>query len=333
MVTGRGVDGADGHNYTNNGFVGESDSLHANKGSYLASVFDVAHDHGLSTAFYRSKLKLAIIDQSYDAANGAPDLTGDDDGLAKIDIARYSMTDSESGPLMDLLEVDLLETAVQLTFLHLVDPDPVGHSWGWESAEYFDAVRRIDTYLGRLLELVEANEPYAGRTSIVLTADHGGVGSSHTDAGDPENYIIPFCVWGADVPAAGHLYAINLATRSDPGADRPLYGIGMQPIRNGDISNLALDLLGLPPVPGSTINAAQDLRVSQAPPGDPQPTLRQLRSGAMQLRWAPVSPATVEVSIDLSRWVDAAGSWPSEQGYWVDPDPVAGRRFYRVVFE
>ena len=78
MVTGRGVDGADGHNYTNNGSIGAADTLHANKGNYLASVFDVAHDHGLTTALHRSKSKLAIIDQSYDAAGGAPDVTGDD---------------------------------------------------------------------------------------------------------------------------------------------------------------------------------------------------------------------------------------------------------------
>lgn len=333
MVTGRAVDGADGHNYTNNGSIGAADTLHANKGNYLASVFDVAHDHGLTTALHRSKSKLAIIDQSYDAAGGAPDVTGDDDGRAKIDIVRYSVTGNQAGSLIDQLKVDLIDDPVHLTFLHLVDPDPVGHSSGWGSPEYLEAVRRVDAYLGRLLHLVEANEPYAGRTTIILTADHGGLGSSHTDASDPENYVVPFYVWGADVPATGDLYAINRAVRTDPGAGRPEYGAGSQPIRNGDIGNLALDLLGLTPIPGSTINTTQDLRVSVAAQDDVRATLRQLETGAMQLRWAISTPATVQISDDLSQWMDPAGTWPSDQRYWIDPDSGISSRFYRVVFE
>ncbi|MGI9240368.1 MAG: alkaline phosphatase family protein [Verrucomicrobiales bacterium] len=185
MATGRGVAGDEGHNYTSNGNPAESDTLHQNKGSYLASVFDVAHDHGLTTAFHRSKSKLAIIDQSYPT---------------KLDITRFSVTGSQSGSLMDLLEADLLAAPVHLTFLHLVDPDPVGHGSRWETPEYFEAVRRIDAYLGRLLELVEANEPYAGRTTIILTADHGGAGASHTDVENPENYTIPSTCGGQMCP-------------------------------------------------------------------------------------------------------------------------------------
>jgi len=61
-------------------------------------------------------------------------------------------------------------------------------------------------------------------------------------------------------------YSFNSDTRSDPGTSRPSYTVAGQPIRNGDGGNLAVDLLGLGPMPGSLINVAQDLRV--AAPGD-----------------------------------------------------------------
>jgi hypothetical protein len=50
-------------------------------------------------------------------------------------------------------------------------------------------------------------------------------------------------------------------TYADPGTSRP--GLtGPQPIRNGDLANLSLDLLGLGPVPGSRFDVRQRLDVT-----------------------------------------------------------------------
>jgi len=116
-----------------------------------------------------------------------------------------------------------------------------------------------------VLHLVETDPTLKGHTTIIVTADHGGVDLSHGEAELAVNYTIPLFVWGAGV-GRGDLYAINRDTRTEPGDTRPEYAAEHQPIRNGDTGNLALKLLGLGPIPGSVINAKQDLRV--VAPGD-----------------------------------------------------------------
>jgi hypothetical protein len=112
--------------------------------------------------------------------------------------------------------------------------------------------------------LVEADAALAGRTMIIVTTDHGGIGANHGESELADNYTIPIFVWGAGV-GRGDLYAMNAETRSDPGGARPDYNAKRQPIRNGDTGNLALGLLGLGPIPGSLINSKQDLRVAGHP--------------------------------------------------------------------
>ena len=77
-----------------------------------------------------------------------------------------------------------------------------------------------------------------------------------------QSAIVPFYVWGPDAGVGhGDLYAAN-PTRYDPGTGFPYSLTVWPPIRNGDAANLALDLLGLPSITGSIINARQDLSVS-----------------------------------------------------------------------
>ena len=273
MVTGRPVLQPAGqpatvhHGYVSNVDPLPGDTLH-NQGNpavpYVASVFDVVHDHGLTTALYASKSKFVIFDQSYDAAHGAPDPVGPDDGPDKIDVYYQASagTPANAAVMQAVFMADLAAGPADFSFVHYRDPDSAGHAFGWGSAAWNDAVKAVDGYLGELLDFVAAQPGLMGRTVVIVVADHGGVGTDHSVATDWRMYTIPCFVWGADVPAGADLYALNPGRRLDPGALRPDYNAAVPPIRNGDAGNLALELLGLPAIPGSTINAAQDLAVT-----------------------------------------------------------------------
>jgi hypothetical protein len=289
-LTSRPVLGADGHgvsfNYDDGRTIAE---IH---GSYVAGVFDVAHDHGLSTGMYASKSKFAMFERSWNDVNGAPDTVGADNGRDKIDVYVYL---ANTAQLIDSFVADMESVPHEYSFIHLNDLDAVGHSLGWDSQPYFDAVMRVDELLGRIFTLIDSNPLLTGRTWIVLTADHGGSGTDHSSASDPLDYTIPLCVWGPGVPAGADLYWLNPVSRRDPGAGRPDYAAIPQPIRNGEAANLSLDLLGLGSIPGSSLDAARDCR-APLPGGASDLPAVAITSPGPGTSYEYPSPVTIEVS-------------------------------------
>jgi hypothetical protein len=263
MITGRpvllptGMPAQTEHGYTSNSDPAPTTTLYnfTNPDWYKASTFDVVHDGGFSTAMYASKNKFILYDQSYNAANGAPHANGSD----KIDT--YYGPESSLAMQNQLLS-DLAANHFKYTFVHYADPDDAGHSAGWGSSAYNNAIAIVDNYLGQVFNLVQNDSLMSGKTAIVLSSDHGGTGSGHSTETIATNYTIPFYVWGAGV-GHGDLYAFNYDSRFTP-SGRPDYNFPLQPIRNGDGGNLALKLIGLGPIPGSLINAAQNMRVTLA---------------------------------------------------------------------
>lgn len=240
MVTGRRVRAArDGHGVTWNNHRPDT-TVQSAAGHDVASVFTVAHTAG-STAVFAAKQKFTIFERSW------PD-----------DIDRMVVREGDDTALMRAARADLLQRDRVLTFVHFAEADVVGHERGFMSRAYLRAVRRVDALVGRLLRAIDGRAALAG-TAVVLTADHGGRGKDHHgDRTAYANYRVPFVVWGPGV-THGDLYALN-PTYADPGRSRAPYR-GAQPIRNGDLANVTLDLLGLGPVPGSRYDVAQLLSV------------------------------------------------------------------------
>jgi len=256
-LTGRPVLGKDGHGITFN--TDDGSTLEQNHGSYVAGVFDVVHDNGFGTGMYVSKDKFALFERSWDGVHGAPDTIGTDNGRDKIDTYVYD----PSTPFLENTLISNMKTSPhRYAFMHLTDLDTAGHSHGWLSPEYNAALAGIDGLVGGLLDLIDRDTVLAGKTAIVLTADHGGSGTDHSNPALAVDYTVPFYVWGQGIPAGADIYSMNEGSRLDPGVERPTYTDVPQPVRNGEAADLALDLLGLGPVPGASMDFVQDLAVS-----------------------------------------------------------------------
>jgi len=141
-------------------------------------------------------------------------------------------------------------TPTNYSFIHISEPDLTGHVSGWGSLNWSNAVRHVDTQLGRILDAINANATLTNDTALLITADHGGTGFSHTTASLLTNYTIPFFLFSPMTPTNTDLYSL-FRNRGNPGTNRTDYNATPQPIRNADGGNIGLSLLGLPPIPGS----------------------------------------------------------------------------------
>ncbi|WP_328531916.1 alkaline phosphatase family protein [Nocardioides sp. NBC_00368] len=209
-------------------------------GHQVSSVFSQVGSAGRSSALFASKSKFGLFDRSWTS------------------IDRF-VVDGDAD-LVERAAADLVKNKRAFTFVHLGSPDHYGHRDGGMSAAYRASVIRTDARIGRLLRAIDSSSALKGSTYVVLTADHGfrATATDHS-VHRYANYRIPFVVWGPGVARGASLYRLNPDYRA-PGTTRPTYA-GEQPIRNGDLGNLALDLLGLGPIPGSTLNSTQSLDI------------------------------------------------------------------------
>lgn len=249
MVTSRRVALPGGTGVTFNNDNGST--VHASAHGYVPSVFDVVHDHGLRTGLFATKSKFAFLDRSWNAANGARDTTGVDNGADKIDVFRFD-DDSATATARMLAQLHGGRPPA-FALLHLRDPDSAGHQHGWLSADYLAAVRAADTQVLRVLRAVVRDPGLRGDTVVVVTSDHGGLARDHSDPTLFADYRVPFFVWGTGVRRGADLYALNPRDRRDPRFGQPPYDVRVQPIRNAEIGNVALALLGVRAVPTSQI--------------------------------------------------------------------------------
>ncbi|MBC8515246.1 alkaline phosphatase family protein [bacterium] len=267
MMTGRLAEGEGGHGWLTNRDDPDGGTLQENLGGALTSFFDVAHSDGVRTYLFGGKGKFDLFTRSWQEVL---------DVVFVNDLSDIATTEVENGMPLDEALLAPSEEVVDallerwdpqrrsLVFLHLAAPDGAGHTEGWNlslDSLYGRALMGTDALVGRVLTHIEGSRGLAGRTALILTSDHGG-GAPHRHHDRPElwvDFAIPFLVWIGGDGGGQDLYLLN-PQRVEPGIL-----LGDAPIRNSDGANLALALLGLPAIEGSTQNSSQDLRVYPFP--------------------------------------------------------------------
>ncbi len=239
MLTGRPIRGATGHGVTFN--VDNGGTVSEAAGHSVASVFTAVHDGGGTTALYTGKSKFLLFKRSWPKA---------------VDTYVYK---PKGRVLVNRVAADFADGAPTFTFIHLAMPDNAGHAHGFMGRAYLAAVRTTDRLLSRILTAIKQSPQMRSSTTLMLTADHGGL-HSHRDAKDWHNFRVPFMAWGTGVPKGADLYALN-PQYGRPAKVRVPYSAVKQPIRNGYVANLTTTALGLTPVPGSVFDTDQSFTV------------------------------------------------------------------------
>ena len=244
------------YEYETNKWTGNENNYNDPHNLYVEGVFDVAHDNGMSTAMYANKSKFVLFDTSYNATNGR---VGETAGH-KLDYYTYDGS-TDPNTLMSRLDTQGMDNFV---FFHFRGPDSAGHlnpGGGWGSTAWDNAVIKVDDYLAKIFEMVEAwynkDKPWYYNTAVIMTADHGGINYSHGGSpGDRREFQLPFGVWGHLIPKDVDPYDYCDLSRKDPGTGRGTYyntSFTDQPIRHADGVDLALNLMGLPSIDGALI--------------------------------------------------------------------------------
>ncbi|MDB5090203.1 MAG: alkaline phosphatase [Mucilaginibacter sp.] len=64
------------------------------------------------------------------------------------------------------------------TFIHVSEPDGVGHNIGHRTPSYYDTLQKVDVRIGKIVQAVK-DAGIENETIIIVTADHGGINKGH----------------------------------------------------------------------------------------------------------------------------------------------------------
>lgn len=82
-------------------------------------------------------------------------------------------------------------------FVHLSEPDGVGHGIGHDTPEYYEELKKVDQRIATIYEAIKA-AGIEDETIFMLSSDHGGIGKGHGNK-STEEIFIPWVIEGPGV--------------------------------------------------------------------------------------------------------------------------------------
>ncbi len=177
------------------------------------TIFTLAKKEGFSTAMFvgKDKLNFIAVPKSID----------------KLEVVEYSPTSVKE--ISNSFISYMKENKPRMTLIHFPEPDITGHKQGWMSEEYLNALQRVDTELGNIINALKQAGIYE-KTFLVITSDHGGKGKTHK--GDhPDVTTIPWLAVGEGVKQD---YSIKEKVYIYDTAPTVLKALGISPPQNID---------------------------------------------------------------------------------------------------
>jgi len=110
------------------------------------------------------------------------------------------------------------------TFIHFDHVDHAGHQYGHGTPEYYQSVQKADSLLSRVISAIEET-PMNQKTLVLISSDHGGVGTRHGGA-SLEEIEIPFLMWGTGVKKN---YKIKHPVYQYDNASTVAFALGIKP--------------------------------------------------------------------------------------------------------
>jgi predicted AlkP superfamily pyrophosphatase or phosphodiesterase len=166
------------------GITGNDDEAASKQTIRVPTIFQLAHQRGISTAIVAGKSKFSIY-------------------RIQDSIDHSWIENATSDRVADQVVSLLKQYQPRLMLVHFAEVDWTGHRNGWGTPEQIRAIERVDQALGTVLDTLRQMD-LDSQTTIILTADHGGSAKQHGKDDDRSRFI-PWIIVGPDVRPATDL--------------------------------------------------------------------------------------------------------------------------------